>query len=458
LPFEHQNCTIYLHVCRYPDSKQETVDEFIYRTFVEEKASKIAKVKRVIMESAMDCPLQETVNSLPESWRQLEIPQIRNQDGVSLQLSLSEMTAPTFEDSFKGLVCKVKESIPDPEHIRPLSAILDVRDEVLDKLLKLFAKKPIWLKDDLFNHSTMKYYSEDVISFILQNAIESKFQLKDRNGRIGHLEAKDGVFAFAIGDNDTMLDRLLKEEHGQNVELPIYTLKEESIKKEVSEKPPDIVSKIEEFGFSKYIRDNFSEDILAWFIVDNVLTEKEKIHHFLSLNWDEPPIYAKDLSTTTTTGKRLYILGSNKVYNQTKELITPIGAERDAYNKWIRERKTWFLSKKTDIFATMKDQVIVFNVDEKSNIIQRALRSKTIGGRACTSYTESVLNAFSMFLSDAPFPPDVKSKKDRCVYLDLLFRRAIAGGRDGIFWLTPEEFSIFNEDQHRTELLKAIKE
>jgi hypothetical protein len=58
----------------------------------------------------------------------------------------------------------------------------------------------------------------------------------------------------------------------------------------------------------------------------------------------------------------------------------------------------------------------------------------------------------------APFPPDVKSKKDRCVYLDLLFRRAIAGGRDGIFWLTPEEFSIFNEDQHRTELLKAIKE
>ena len=58
----------------------------------------------------------------------------------------------------------------------------------------------------------------------------------------------------------------------------------------------------------------------------------------------------------------------------------------------------------------------------------------------------------------APFPPDVKSKKDRCVYLDLLFRRAIASGREGIFWLTPEEFSVFNEDQHRTELLKALKE
>jgi hypothetical protein len=80
LPFRDQNCTIYLHVCRYPKSKQETVDEFMYRVFVEEKGHKIARVKRYIMESAMDCSLQKNTNELPIEWRRLKVPQIRNQD------------------------------------------------------------------------------------------------------------------------------------------------------------------------------------------------------------------------------------------------------------------------------------------------------------------------------------------------------------------------------------------
>ena len=42
LPFKEQNCTVYLHTCRYSTSTQETVDEFMYRIFVEQKGHKIA--------------------------------------------------------------------------------------------------------------------------------------------------------------------------------------------------------------------------------------------------------------------------------------------------------------------------------------------------------------------------------------------------------------------------------
>jgi len=61
LPFEKQNCTVYLHVCAYKTTPRETPDEYMYRVHVEEKASKIARIKRVIMESAMDCPLEQSI-------------------------------------------------------------------------------------------------------------------------------------------------------------------------------------------------------------------------------------------------------------------------------------------------------------------------------------------------------------------------------------------------------------
>jgi superfamily II DNA or RNA helicase len=141
LDFEDQNCTVYLHVCRYPNSKKETIDEYIYRVFVEEKAAKIAKVKRIVMESAMDCELQHGLNNLPKEWREIKIPQTRNEDGAKLELSLEQMFSPTFDDMAVAVTCKVPKQEIDTDHTRPLSAILDVRDEVFDKLQKIFVKK-----------------------------------------------------------------------------------------------------------------------------------------------------------------------------------------------------------------------------------------------------------------------------------------------------------------------------
>ena len=458
LPFEEQNCTVYLHVCRYPNSKEETLDEYIYRTFVEEKAIKIAKVKRVVMESAMDCDLQLNTNNLPAEWRNdLKIPQIRDQNGEQLELTLAQMSAPTFEGEITELVCKTSKPTEDPEHQRPLSAILDVKDEILDKVLKLFVKKPIWKKADLYSNSQMKQYSTNVISYILQNAIDSGFALKDSHGRVGHLQAKDGLFAFAPDENDTLQDRIIKRSEGTPSKLS-------DAEPEVEEKPQEqvgesvnIEAKRDAFEWPPYIKSRFKNEVLDWYVVDNVLTDEEKITHFLNLNWSQAPVYAKNLEASSDNLK-LYILGSKKIYNSAKDLIVPVGAEEDLYRKWLEDAKTDFINKKDELFASLKEKALVFNVDEKSKEIQRALRSKVIGGRACTSYTESMLNAFSEWLVGEKFPEEVKTKKDRCLFLDLLIKEAILSKKQGIFWVEPQLLEIFNEDDNRSDLLKRLKD
>ena len=96
------------------------MDEFLYRTKVEPKAEQIARVRQVLMESAMDCSLQLQVNSLPEEWLDLEVPQIRSQDGEDPKLKLGQMMAPIFQEA-TSLSCKVKPKPTDPLMPRPLS-------------------------------------------------------------------------------------------------------------------------------------------------------------------------------------------------------------------------------------------------------------------------------------------------------------------------------------------------
>ena len=466
LPFEDQNCTVYLHICRYPNSKQETLDEFIYRVFVEGKARKISKVKRIVMESAMDCPLQKDINSLPHDWsRELKIPQKRAQDGKELSLSLSEMSAPTFEDTIPDMKCNVKESTVDELHDRPLSAILDVRDEVLDKVIKLFAKKPIWKRDDLYANPSLKQYTPDVLDYILQNAIETGFVLMDKQGRVGRLESKDDVFLFGIGENDTMQERTLPERKEKEVPLP------DKPEEEVVAKPQKIVENLVEKKLHEwmgepskdqelreFIGENVMRDAVDWFIVDNVLTPDEKIQVLLNTDWSTPPAYAQPLLIQKPDGTQLYALGSNQIYNESGEkLDSLVGSDKDAYDVWIKGRKDWFIEHKLDIFGSMKDATVIFNMDEKSAEIKRASRAKNIGGRTCTTFKESTLNAMCEWLTGEEFPEEVGNKKERCMYMDLLVRQAVIQGTKGLFWVTPEEYSIFNEDEHRSELLSRLK-
>jgi hypothetical protein len=439
LDFKEQNCTVYLHVCRYPEEKKETLDEFIYRTFVEAKAIKIAKLKQVIMESAMDCDLQLNINNLPSGWKDgIKIPQIRAQDRKELDMTIAQMSAPTFQDSTDPVSCKLIPNEEDPDHERPLSAILDVKDEILDKILKIFLKKPIWKKEDLEQHPQLKQYKPHVLGYILQNAIDTGFQIKDKYGRIGHLQSKGNVIAFGIGENDTMLERVIKFSKGNNVDLRTHEAKE------VEEEETKQVAK-PVHQFPEFITRRFAKDVLDWYVADMIMTPEEKIQHFLELDWSDPPIYASSL-LAKNEDRELYVLGFKKIYNSDGELITPIGEEAELYDEWLEQAKERYIENKDNIFASLKSQALIFNIDEKSvDEIKKAARSKNIGGRTCSTYTLPLLNKFSEWLVEDEFPPEIKKKEDRCMFLNLLVREVVIDGKEGIFWITPEEYEILNQ-------------
>lgn len=454
LPFEEQNCTVYLHACVYPNSDQETVDETVYRLYAERKAIQIARVKKVIMESAMDCDLQQGINNLPEDWRSLKIPQIRAQDGKTLNLTLSEMSAPTFEDEVTDIVCRTIKDKEDKDHVRPLSAVLDIRDEVFDKLLKLFLQKPIWKMDELYSQPSMKQYTKNVLDYLVQNAIESRFKFKNKDGRIGRLESRDNVLSLTFEDSDTMVEKTLKFDTGSVVPLPE---KAEPVQVKGDVEDVKIHAKREAFDWPDFARE-FDPFVLDWHIVDNVLKPEEQIQHLLNLDWTNPPIYAEPLVIYSKENKPMYILGSKKVYNENKELIEPVGEERDLYNKWLSKLKTRFLKTKTTIFAAMKQDDLMLNVENEKTQLKIMVREKTIKGRASITLDEPVIRNIIRWVTDEDVPESIKGKQKLNLYLDLVIRRAVLAGKEDLLWFTPQEYEVLMEDENRKEILKKMKQ
>jgi len=448
LSFEEQNCTVYLHVCKSPG--KVSLDEKIYRDIVEPKAVRIAKVKQILMESAMDCSLEKPVNVLPKEWANLDVPQVRSQGGTSVTLKLKQMTAPTFIQE-EGLICDAEESVPDPEHVRPLSTILDVKDEVLDKLTDMFSKKAVWRQTDVFEQ--LKPLDEALVRYLVENAIKSGFKLRDEHKRVGYLETKKGMFAFRRGANDTLMDRVLGTPVEKSVSLEDEPAKVEEAPKPVTATPLDT---------SKYVWPTFMADFPAevktWYYVDHELSGDGRVAHFMALNWNNPPVYALPLKFQVGD-KTFAVLGSGKVYDvATKTNIgVPIGAEADAYKAWVKSLKDAFVASKDQFFGTMIGDTLGFNLDDKSkDELKRAERSKNIGGRKCMNYDASIVKLFLQWLGSET-PKSVKVKEDRCGFVGAVIRRSVLEGKEGLRWWTPEQWEVLNEDGNRKDLLKRLK-
>jgi hypothetical protein len=307
--------------------------------------------------------------------------------------------------------------------------------------MKLFTKKPIWTLSDLYASPQLQMYDHDVILYTLHNAIETGFQLKDRNGRIGFLESKGSMYAFTLGDFNAMQDRYIKEDKGKQIPLELKEVKakiESTLKEKRKQfKSPD---------------SRFDQTVIDWYILDHEMTESERIQHMLSLNWEDPPIYAKVLKVGD-----LKVLGSKQIYNSENEHITPIGKQADDYYRWIKQRIDLFLASRTQYHVAMQDGRLVFNLDDKSEELKRSERTKVFKGRACGSYLEPLLNKFATWLG-YPFPETVKTKTDRCQFLALAIRQVVLNGtKPELMWWTPEEWSIFDEDSNRKEILLKLK-
>ena len=439
--FEDQNCTVYLHVMRTGD-KKECFDEYTYRTKVEPKAMKIARVRKVLAESAMDCPLQNTVNTLPEDWRMLQVLQNRSEGNAPDTFRLYGMMAPAFVDTPDVESCVVAPPVPDPEHVRPLSTYLDVRDELLVKMASLFASKPVWDREQLIK--SLLPYTREVVLFNLQQAITSGFRFKDAFGRPSVIESKGDLYALApLGvPNSTMVERSTQPATRAQVDLPEIDSGLASAPAEVA---PDLLeTKRVEFIFPGDAVERFAPEILNGYIFDHEFTDAEK------------RAYLKTHPTTIPFATRLFVpdteyivLGKDKF----EPPETPEAEDRTAYQAWNANLLKRFIDAKDTLFASLKNNKLTISkmtIDGENVKRKREAGSKKYEPIVCDTGENStgVMNSFAKFIdsrgvgipSVSPSPgkaPKPMSGPGRCIYIELLARE-----EHNCVWFTPEELSV----------------
>lgn len=438
--FEEQNCTVYLHVVRTGDGK-ECFDEYTYRTKVEQKAIKIAKVRKVLAESAMDCPIQNIVNTLPEDWMNLPVPQKRSESTAVEEFTLISMMAPAFDPSPGVDTCQVIAPEPDPEHVRPLSTYLDVRDELLVKMAKLLETKPIWDREQLV--VALRPYTREVVLFNLQQAIASAFRFKDSFGRPSVLESKGDLYALApLGvPNKTLVDRISQPPGQGRIDLP----EKEEAKEEVPEVTTDILeAKRTSFAFPADALERFSEEVLNGYIFDHEFTLAEK------------RAYLKTHPTTLPFASRLYVPGTDYIVlgkDTFEPPESPEAEDRTAYQAWNETLLKKFIDQKDVLFASIKNNKLTISkmtVEGDKVTRKREPGAKKFEPIICDTGENptTVMNVFAKYIDARGVGlPKVavgagKAPKDmtgpgRCIYIELLARE-----EHNCVWVTPEELSV----------------
>jgi hypothetical protein len=449
LPFNEQNCTVYLHTSRYSDSTKETYDEHMYRVFVEDKASKIAKVKQIISESAVDCASQIATNMLPQTWKDLPIPQKRAQDGETLTLPLSAMSAPTFEDGAVALVCtRFDKAAPTEDYVRPLGAYFDIRDDVFNKIIEMFTEKPIWSSEDLIASENLKYAPE-VVQYLLQDAIHTHLKLQDKSGRIGILENRDGVYAFTPSSlhNPTMFERSVdvKGIQRSNIEIPEEHVLEEEEKEEEEAAKQSAEQAVSALTFT-FDASEFSDEVKKWYAIDQVMSAADKITLLQGLDREagEQPVWGKDIFV----GKMLAV-SPTQIFNEENEIIEPVGTDADALKLWVNTRIEEIATQiKTHdkVLCTLEEQTLKFAafeiVDEH---VSRIKRTNTIKPKACPFFKQPDLSVLVKDCTGHDFPASVKTKETRCIYLSLAVRQAALANSPHVFWVSPEVWSFVSK-------------
>ena len=470
LPFEEQNCSVYLHVVR-SDTEHECFDEYTYRTKVEEKGIKIAKVRRLLEESAMDCPIQVSLNTLPEDWKNLQIPQRRSEGSEEVNLVLKDMMSPLFSNDAPAQ-CRVKASEPEEGYVRPLSTYFDVRDEVFAKLGKMFIDKPIWDRNELF--AELQYH-RDVVVFLLQNAIRTGFTFKDSFGRPSLLQSRGDLYSLSpIGvDNGTLIERtsqapIRTDAQIQAVELAAKETGDVSLADMIERLdlkdpslndtpvPADLKGKDlakardasarmqkqirEANDFTQMIKVDFAA-VLPGYMFDR-LSREQKIAYLRSPASKDLP-FADRLRVP---GTDILVVGRDDY-----DPPDPIGDDRTAVQDWVKALTERYATDNDKMIATLKDgKFAIGKFEEKDGVFTRIHGVKRdvpiVCGTGSNGTAEIVKLAMYIDIRKRGIPELPKKLTwTRCDITELLARE-----QNNIVWYTPEEMDVLTKLKTKT--------
>jgi hypothetical protein len=425
---KEQNCTVYLHIIRAEDTR-ETFDEYTYRTKVEVKGIRIAKVRKLIAESAMDCPLQL---ALPSDWKELVVPQIRDEGHEEVSYPLKGMLAPTFDESPDVEQCKITPSVPDPDHVRPLSSYLDSRDEILAKVGKLFIDKSIWDREQLF--SALRPFSREVVIYTLQQAISSSFRFSDSFGRASVLESKGDLYALAPLDvpNRTLIERTTQPSKTFELLLPSAPPVEETPKLQ-----SDILdTKRNAYKFPGNADTRFSEEVRNGYIFDHVFTPVEK-KEYLKTNPDLA--FADRLKLPDT---EIWVTGDEEL----------VGEDLTRYNEWKQALVDRYVGDKSTLIASMAPNGLftLTPSEDKDDVPVRTSHSLVV----CKTGKNSIgrMKEVVKFLDvNGVGVPKELTGDAFCAYSELLARE-----QHNCAWYTPEEIKVLNLPDVKKKLKRSL--
>jgi hypothetical protein len=353
-------------------------------------------------------------------------------------MPLSNLSAPTFEDGSQALVCSIGAMSAPSEYTRPLSSYLDVRDEIYNKLIRLFEKKPIWKENELLEQLK---YAPEVVTYIVEGVVNEKREIKSMDGRVGTLENKGGMYAFLPEgmQNATMYERTVGSDATPFISLDIkkkVVAEEEFAGVAESKEEESVVIPKYTFAFDT---SKFAKKVLESFIIDQVMPPKDKDALYLTRRMP---------AELVIPGLNYMVLGDKKIYDEANNLVVPIGPELDALKAWTvghMERIANEIKVNNRIICTVVDQVFkmaAFGVGTDGHI-QRITREKTIQPRSCSSFDIAYLVAFAKEFGMSI--DDMKNKTVRCEFLSLLGRTE----NPKTLWVLPEIWSVLSSEENK---------
>ena len=427
---EEQNCTVYLHIVRAEEDR-EAFDEYTYRTRVEVKGSRIAKVRKVLAESAMDCPIQV---ALPADWKELVVPQIRDEGHKKVAYKLGGMMAPTFDEAPDVEQCKIIPDVPDPDHVRPLSSYLDSRDEILTKVGQLFVDKSIWDREQLF--SSLRPFSREVVIYTLQQAITTSFRFVDSFGRPSLLESKGDLYALAPIDvpNSTLIERTTKTVVPHEIPLPDAPPEED-----VPELQTDVLdARRDAFKFPGNADTRFSKEVKNGYIFDHEFTPAEK-KAYLATEHNLP--FSDRLRLPDTD-----------IYITTTETDL-IGEELTKFEDWKKALIERFIADKAKLIASVAPNgMLTLTPSELKEVPVRTGSKLTVCNTGKNSAAHMRVVSKFIDVNDVGIPTGLAGA-NLCVYAELLARE-----EHNVVWYTPEEMRVLESDSVKKILKKSMKE
>jgi hypothetical protein len=377
------------------------------------------------------------------------VTQTRSQGHGAVSYRLKDMLSPAFDDTPDVKECIVKPSVPDPDHVRPLSTYLDVRDELLSKVGLLFIDKPIWDRDQLF--AALRPFTKEVVLYNLQQAISSGFRFKDAFNRSSVLESKGDLYVLSpIGvSNATLIERTTKPPPKGAVDIPVAE-KEDT---RISEVAPNLLAiKRASIKLPGDALTRFTEVTLNGYIFDHAFTPEEK------------RAYLKSKPGTLPFESRLYVPDTEYIVlgaDTFEPPEPPVGEDGTHFREWNSTLLSKFIAEKDKLFASLtsagKFTISKMKIDKDTvrRVVEKSAKNynPTVCGTGDNDKTTML--AFARFIdkNGVGIPANVKTVPDICAYSELLARE-----ENRCTWITPEELSVlYDTKENKNAFVKEFK-